>query len=50
MGAAVGGSADMVRALLGAGADRNALTDDGQSALDLAREHHHAHLEELLGN
>ncbi|MDH3207574.1 MAG: ankyrin repeat domain-containing protein [Gemmatimonadota bacterium] len=50
MGAAAGGSPEMVRALLGVGADAKALTDDGQSALDLAREHHHAHLEELLGN
>jgi len=49
MGAAAGGSEAMVRRLLEAGADKGARTDDGQSALDLAREHDHAHLEDLLG-
>jgi len=48
MGAAAQGSEHMVARLLTAGADRTARTDDGQSALDLAREHHHAHLERLL--
>lgn len=49
MGAAAGGWTDMVTRLLDAGADKGARTDDGQTALDLAQQHHHGHLEGLLG-
>jgi ankyrin repeat protein len=49
MGAAAGGSEEMVRRLLDAGADVAARTDAGETSLDLARQHHHAHLEGLLG-
>jgi ankyrin repeat protein len=48
MGAAAGGWTDMVTRLLDAGADKCARTDDGQTALDLALQHHHAHLKTLL--
>jgi len=48
MGAAAGGSERLVRWLLSAGADRSAKSDDGRTALDLAREHDHQHLEQLL--
>lgn len=48
MGAAAGGSTELVTRLLEAGADGSARTDDGKTALDLAREHGHAEVEDLL--
>ena len=48
MGAAVGGWAEMVQRLLGAGADPRTEADNGNTALDFAREHEHVHLESLL--
>ena len=49
MGAAAGGVAEIVERLIAAGADASARNDEGKTALDFAREHGHAHLEELLG-
>jgi len=49
MGAAAGGVTEIVERLLAAGAEVNARNDAGKNALDFAREHGHAHLEEMLG-
>jgi ankyrin repeat protein len=48
MGAAAGGEETIVRRLLDLGADRCATNDEGRTAMDLAREHHHEHLATLL--
>jgi ankyrin repeat protein len=48
MGAAAGGVVEIVTMLVEAGADNDETNDEGKTALDIARDHGHAHLEELL--